>query len=149
MRVTVVFADCLLTIFDGWADVTDDLPSGSPATLARTDGVGVLQFSTARYSGGKRPTIESADLNGMLCEFAAKRGLGAVQEVRTHQNACFFVSADFENASELIRAWYVSDGTNIALITYTTEAGESARASGELDDADQIVRSLRFPESSE
>ena len=62
------FADLSLKLSEGWYDITHDLPDGSPCTLAKDDGVGALQFSVARYSGGPRPSYLPANLRGGQAE---------------------------------------------------------------------------------
>ncbi|HSO31026.1 MAG TPA: hypothetical protein VLT33_00880, partial [Labilithrix sp.] len=60
------FAGLTMVIPDGWSDVTDDLPAGTPCTLARPDGIGALQFSRAHYRGGVVPEITVEDLESLL-----------------------------------------------------------------------------------
>jgi hypothetical protein len=144
MIATVCFANCVLRLPDGWVDVTDELPPGSPPSLAKTHGHGVLQFSVATYSAGKKPGVSSKDLETMLHEFAQDKGLGAPQDMSIQHNGVASVSADFQGQNELIRAWYVSDGVDVALVTYTTQTVDDVKETGELDEANSIVDSIKF-----
>lgn len=47
---------------DKWVDVTDDLPPGTAAILARPTGVGAAKFSISRYQGGEDPAATIEDL---------------------------------------------------------------------------------------
>lgn len=77
------FADVLIELPAGWADVGDDMPEGAPPTLARVDGVGALQFSVARYQSGANPNIHEDDLDELLREFARKQSLGFPRTLST------------------------------------------------------------------
>ena len=51
---------------ESWIDVTDDLPDGSPITLAKPDGIGALQFTFAKYQAGALPEVGVDDLHKLL-----------------------------------------------------------------------------------
>jgi hypothetical protein len=127
---------------DGWEDVTDTLEfEAPPITLARNDGVGALQFSIAVYSHGERPDPAPEDLLGMLEEFGQARGLGKPDAVLIRSSPLRTAAGSFLSNDDFVRAWYVSDGLNFALITYTCDAGSEIE---ELAECEQIVRSLAF-----
>src|SRR5687767_1347801 len=105
------FAGVILHLPAGWVDITDDLPKGTPATLARIDGVGALQFSTGTYMSGLKPSISMHDLRDMLAEFRASRKLqGASNETEWASDSGFGISAEFSNTEDWIKTWYTSDG---------------------------------------
>jgi len=54
------------------------------------------------------------------------------------------VSGDFPGKDEFIRAWYLSDGSNIALVTYTAVRADAVTRGLEAAEADAMVRSIRF-----
>ena len=88
----------------GWLDITEDVGPGNLASLAQAEGVGALQFSVARYSGGPLPQIGLSDLEGMLRSFGSARDLGAPADVRCEEGALLVVKGDFNSPSEVIRA---------------------------------------------
>jgi len=63
------FADVRISLLEGWVDVTDDLPEGTPPTLAKPEGVGALQFSVAKYRAGAKPNVSEDDLEALLVKF--------------------------------------------------------------------------------
>lgn len=128
----------------GWEDITADLPDGSPLTLAKADGLGALQFSTARYSSGTDPDLDRAALAELLGGFGAAHGLGSAINVGSGGAECFFVFGDFHREGELIRAWYVSNGSDVVLATYVVQAQVDARVLAELSEAQAIVESVRL-----
>lgn len=143
MREHTEFGGVRLVIARDWCDITDDLEPGSPPTLARNDGVGVLQFSSATYKGGAAPTIGARELTEMLQEFACAQGFDPPKVVRAESGSMLTVSGDFVSKTEMIRAWYVTDAKNIAFITYVSQEPESARTREELRMADDMVRSIQ------
>lgn len=133
-----------LRLPEGWADVTHDLPDGSPFTLAKPDGVGALQFTVATYRAGRKPDVSRDLLGEMLVEFGISRNLAtATSQVEWTAGPCFGVSADFYSDDDWIRTWYVSDGRNVALVTYIALATEAVIAP-EVQEADSIVRSIHW-----
>lgn len=140
----VSFAGLTVRLPLGWVDVTDDLPDGSPYTLARGDGVGALQFSTARYRADARPEIRAEDLRDLLEEFAEARSLGEPNVSLSTSNTVQIAVSDFSVQGDFIRAWYVSNGSDIVLVTYVADSGEGAALANELSEAASIVASIEF-----
>jgi hypothetical protein len=143
----VVFAGVYIDLPPGWFDISDTLPSGSPFTLARSeqsDNGGALQFSVRKYKSGERPGFTSADLVALLTDFARDRDLGEPQD-QTQETSAFttVVYADFRDEAVFHRAWYVTNGMDIAFVTYTRLAEHEGNGE-ELAQANGIVRSLRF-----
>ncbi len=142
-RELVDFAGLRIALREGWCDITDDLPEGTPPTLAKTDdGIGALQFSTARYRAGDRPTIGQDVLTDLLEEFADSRGLGQPSNLAARVEKPIWVAGDFPSATEFIRVWYLSNGNDVVLITYVTEHPQSPRLAAELSDAHTMVCSI-------
>ncbi|MBX3191225.1 MAG: hypothetical protein KF819_29780 [Labilithrix sp.] len=127
---------------DDWFDITDELPEGTPVTLARRDGVGALQFSFARYRAGARPNVVREDLEELMTEFAAVRHLGPVSSRLLKLDHCIAISADFCPDGDIVRLWYATNGNDVVFATYT--AGEGPRVLEELERAESIMGSLRF-----
>jgi hypothetical protein len=144
------FADVGMTLVDGWLDITDDLPPGTPPTLAKADGVGALQFSTARYRSGSLPVFQFSTLQEMLAELRTSRGLGKPDHTgsRTVSDNRVLM-ADFSPAGETLRIWYVTNGRDLVFATYTGQERD-ARVTRELEEATAIVESIDFnPETAE
>ena len=126
----------------GWFDTTtDDLPF----TLSKTDGVGALQFSIATYKEGSPPAIDVAALESMVVEFAKTNSLGPLRDQVQTQETLSLAAASFTADEHTYgRVWYVSDGWNLAKITYVCE---QLPPQPELQEAEQIVGSLQFSPS--
>lgn len=139
----VRFGGVTICLPDGWADITDDLPAGTPFTLAKGDGLGALQFSTALYQGGAFPAASLADLRALLREFAERHSLGTPTGLRERQGPPASVSAAFSANGDHVRVWYVSDGGHFSLVPYVV-ANDGQRFEPEAAEADAIVDSLQF-----
>jgi hypothetical protein len=140
----ITFAGVKLHLPPGWADITGDLLEGTPATLARIDGVGALQLSIGTYKSGVKPKISVDDLRDMLTEFRTSRQLRDLNNwTEWASDYGFGVSAEFSNSEDWIKTWYVSDGQNVALVTYIASMGEAA-ISSEVAEADSIVRFVHW-----
>jgi hypothetical protein len=142
MNMRVGFAGVAITLPEGWYDVTDS--SDGPSTLARTEGVGALQFSVAKYKSGVGPAVDVAGLRRLLFDFGESRRLGTPTNVIEGAGRSLFVVGDFNSASELVRVWYVSNGHDVALVTYVAEQPSDKRVFDETRSAQEIVESLEF-----
>jgi hypothetical protein len=133
---------CILTD-DQWEDITASLRERNvPFTLAKAErGVGVLQFSPALHKGGPLPQPSLGDLSAMLAEFGERHGMGVPFEGESFYGEVFGAGASFRYGDDAIRVWYLSDGTNIMLVTYTCSW---CNRSDELRESERIVRSVRF-----
>lgn len=130
----------------GWTDVSDELPPGSPPTLARADGIGVIQFSVAKFVSGAAPAMHEADLRSLLSDFATVHELGSPRRVEAGLNASGnrFVHADFTLPEEELSVWYVTNGKETTLLTYITQMPNDARSASERADASRLVASIDF-----
>jgi hypothetical protein len=143
MEEVVLESGVALELPDGWFDITHEVDADDPPfTLAKNDGVGALQFSFGLYSGGERPNATISQLQEMLSEFLA--GRGRLSEVSQSVGSILVAAASASAESEMLRAWYVSDGSSFAKVTYLCDARFLKPA--ELSEAEAIVLSLRFPE---
>jgi hypothetical protein len=139
-----VFAGLTLDRADGWVDVTDDSGEEAPPTLAFGDaGVGALQFSIAEYESGAEPLVSASDLREMLEAFGTNNDLGDATNVRERREPPL-VSGDFPSDDTFLRAWYLSDGRNVAFVTYVCNVPADAALADELASADTLVRSIHF-----
>lgn len=125
-----------------WSDITGDLGEyENPITLAKADGAGALQFSFAMFKRGVSPHPRVEDLRAMVLEFGEAHELGEPFDERLLERNPMIAALSFHSAGDFIRAWYVADGLNFALATYTCQAGFE---SSELRDCELIVESIRF-----
>ena len=138
------FGSLIADLPDGWIDCTEDVPApDAPFTLAKEDGVGALQFTTARYLSGKVPHAMRTDLGEWLEERAILDGWGDPIRFETGTNSMMFASGEYRHGPDFMKAWYLSDGRNFAFATYVCEWGERDRELGEVN---AIVGTLRFSE---
>jgi hypothetical protein len=123
----------------GWRIAT--LKDG-PFTVVSAHDIGALQFSFARYMSGAKPGADHTTLESMLQEFADSHGLERCGEVAIATNGgSISVCADYRVEDDFVRAWYLTDGTSFALVTYLCSWGASRM---EVRDACIIVESLRL-----
>lgn len=142
------FAGIVLDFPPEWRDVTDDLPVGTPPTLARGDhAMGVLQFTIARYTGGKPPEYDSRVLISLARQFESAHALIPAGTIGGFVNPTFVtfgVFADYSQEGSSRRVWFVSDGEHLAFVTFTGVPGTSCEWARELWEADEMVRSIAF-----
>ncbi len=126
----------------GWCDITEELPGNPPPTVAKSRGVGALQFSQAELENGEPMTLTADDLLEMvkgiarsadsvisfdeLCETSGTLRVGAVS-----------LALD----GNFVRLWGVCDGRGVVIATYTCDWAE--RKPGELVECDRLVESIR------
>jgi hypothetical protein len=145
IRSHVKFAGLNIIPAEGWCDITDNLPSNTPFSLAKPQGgIGVLQISVATYKAGPRPRIDVKQLEDMLKEFLSANHLKSVDDVQFHYGQISYVSADVINEHEFVRVWYVTDGSCVALITYLTSESDDFLLKHELLDASSMIQSIYF-----
>lgn len=126
----------------GWSNITDTVEADDPPiTLALPEGVGALQFSVALYQAGPVPDLTPEMLLGMLEEFGDKRGIGEPSAVVKDPGPPMFAAGSFLWGGDFLRVWQVSDGRNIAFVTYTCTAEHQG---SELPACERIVRSIVF-----
>lgn len=142
-RFRVEGASVAVNLLDDWRDITDDLDAGAPPTLALEDGVGAIQFSTALYKGGEPPAATPADIEQLFAEFCERNDL-VIEASSWSGRITFGTGGVSANDAELIGAWQVSDGQNIALVTYTCLQPDDPAALHELRKAEAIAKSVEF-----
>jgi hypothetical protein len=147
----VQFAGILLELEGDWRDITDTLPAGAPPTLALEKGIGALQFSVAKYSEGKPPHIQISHLERFLYYFEDAQGFERnCKATQFDGKDTFGISCEYDLPSSFIRVWYVSDGMNLAFLTYTSTNDQSEVFQSELRQATVIAESVQFhPRNSE
>lgn len=126
-----------------WADITGELEQPMPFTLRDTArDLGALQFSVATYKSGPVPDPSPAALLQMARELAMAAQLTALDDARAVQEGGLRIGAlGCCDGSNYIHIWYVSDGRNIAKITYTCGSGEQSM---QMAECEAIIRTLRF-----
>lgn len=128
----------------GWADITDDLPEGSPPTLAKASGASAVQFSIAKYHSGKNPKVSLDDLRSFMTEFCQNNSIDVeyISIRESHDIMC--VGALSETAGELLSAWYLSNGKDVVFTTYVGLDDDADLLDKELDEARAIISSMSF-----
>ena len=124
----------------GWVDTTD---ANAPFTLSKQpDGVGALQLSIALYRSGVQPKVNTSVLLEWLQELAKSSSQEPAASVVQEDGDLRLASGSFFLDSQTFaRAWYVSDGANVAKVTYVCAKQD---VGSELVEAERIVRSIRF-----
>jgi hypothetical protein len=78
----------------------------------------------------------------MVRQFGQDRNLGAsFDEAGFASDSLRGAAASFHAGEDFIRAWYISDGHNLALVTYVCEWGSQTH---ELPACEEIIRSIQF-----
>jgi hypothetical protein len=137
------FGGLTVTAPPPWKDVTHEMGAPAPPfTLADTSvDVGVLQFSVARYVGGQIPDPSAADLLAMAEELGAAHRLGEPFGHRVQGGKMRRATVSYHDGDDFIRVWYVSDGRDIAKVTYVAPW---ERRDQQTADCDAIVASIGF-----
>jgi hypothetical protein len=138
------FAGVKLRLLEGWVDISADLPLGSPATLARETGVGALQFSVAKYESGAKPAIGEKELKRFFFNFCQEHSFERIEPSAKWSGTSLCVYGIRRTSGEVVAIWYLSNGTDIALITYTCLQQEDAVVTKELAEAQVMVESVEF-----
>ena len=129
------FGDVSLAVPSGWCATTE---AGQPPTLSLPDGVGALQLSVGIYVSGALPDFSPEALRNLLLD--ERRELGPPSDL-VLESSPRLAAATFHLGNDDARIWYVSDGVNVAMVTYLSEAPLNR---AELADAEAMVRSLTF-----
>jgi hypothetical protein len=145
MSLRVKFASVFLRLEGDWRDITDTLPAGTPPTLALEDGLGALQFTVGRYQSGKILDIGLKALERLLYHFEDAQDLERENEAHAFRTEfCLGISCEYNRPTGFIRVWYMTDGKNIAFVTYTSEDDWSEAFAIELEQVSSIAESLEF-----
>ncbi|UYV16147.1 hypothetical protein [Porphyrobacter sp. ULC335] len=126
-----------------WTDITDDLIEGAPPTLARPFGRGVIQFSTATYRGGANPEVTVDSLRMLLGDFFARKSLNCRHFEETNTRV-MSVGCVGSAAGEVLAAWYLSNGQDVALVTYTSMEPTEPDVATELEQTRGLIASIEF-----
>ena len=126
----------------GWLDVTNLVDAEAPPfTLAKSDGVGVLQVSVASHYAGKVPGVAVGDLRNLLADFALSRELGGGADLVIREHPLLMCAQSYHAGTQFTRVWYCSNGRDVALLTYVCERGVQQ---AELPDCEGMVANLEF-----
>jgi hypothetical protein len=127
----------------GWADITDDLPEGSPPTLARSSGLGVIQFSIARHRGGINPAITVDGLRRLIADFSSSHALN-IGELDETLASIIIVGCVGIATDETVAAWYLTNGHDVILVTYTSSSPDARGTAEELSQARGSVATIEL-----
>jgi hypothetical protein len=142
MEPEYVVGNLRIAAAPGWLDVTGEIEASTPPfTLAKSDGVGALQFSVAEYDRGRLPDIRVDDLKKLLTDFALSRELGSSFDFAIRETPLLTCAQSYGCESQFLRVWYCSDGRNVVLATYVCAKGMQET---ELGDCEKMIESLAF-----
>lgn len=142
----IPFPQFTVSVPDHWFDVTAELEGESPPlTIAPDEGLGALQFSVAPFPVSDSPAAVLEKLRGLLKEFAKGHQLGQAQNLVASETPRPQLAASFHWQDDLLRVYYLADQGQLAFLTYTCE--RNAAYANELQEAEEIIRSLRFRKS--
>jgi hypothetical protein len=139
------FAGLKLRIPEGWCDISADLPPGSPPTLARGTGVGALQFSVAKWHGGVNPVVAEGDLREMFLRFCQAHSFHDMEPSIPEGCGVPCIGGVSATPQEVVAVWFLSNGTDVALVTYTRPHANDPATAEELRQATDMVGSITFP----
>jgi hypothetical protein len=141
--VRVQLSNFSFDVPDDWCDITPEDDESYPFTIAREGGVGAIQFSFALWVGGKKPAIGAEKLHEMFARFCETQALPI--ECRSFNSAAgSAIGGSCITPEALSGAWYVSDGVNVALITFTSMDAADPESMSELVVAEGVVSSATF-----
>lgn len=141
--MVVVFYGLKFDLPHGWVDITDDLPEGSPPTLAHPNGVGVVQFSVARHRDGENPNVKRADLRRLLDEYSSSRQM-RFDQVLNGTGSTLSVQGTSRSNDEVTLVRMLSNGRDVALVTYFCASVHFVGAQEELRVVDRLMDSIVF-----
>lgn len=138
----VDFAGLSLVLPSGWLDISNDLPPNTPPTLARKDGVGALQFSVGHFDSGAHPYITENELRQLFEEFCISNSIRIAPSMETIEGRS---KVGGLNRADCIGVWYISNGRDVALVTFVVDETEKIRLhDSEISDVNEIVDSIRL-----
>jgi len=111
---------------DEWYETTDQVEVPEPPfTLTRNEGCGALQFTIGMYRSGRVPNPSPATLLEMARECGAAEKLSkASNEVAESTGHLNIGAVSYDWDRDFVRVWYISDGMNFVMATYTCGRGE-------------------------
>jgi hypothetical protein len=126
----------------GWRDITGELPGDPPPTLAKTRGVGAIQFSQAEFEGGPPETLDEDDLLEMVRGIAKSADqFIAFDEHAIVSGRLRIGAVSMALEGNFVRLWGVSDGSGIVLATYTCSWKDRHV---EVDECSRLLKSIRL-----
>ena len=129
---------------DGWQDVTESLPEGSPPTISKASGASAVQFSIAKYRAGKKPNINPDDLRSFMIDFCKNNSIDLLNIFAKTHNGIMVSGISSESSDEIINAWYLSNGRDVVFVTYVGISKNASILTEELGEAKEIVSSISF-----
>src|SRR5262245_48083273 len=99
-----------------WCETTEP---GQVETLSRPNGTGAFQFSLALYESGKLPEFSADSLRRLLLD--PRKHLGTPRDLVVESDPLLAAATWSDDETDLeVRYWYVSDGLNLGMVTYTS-----------------------------
>lgn len=137
------FSSFSFDIPDDWGDITPDDDPMHPFTIALDEGVGVIQFSLAEWKSGEFPTIADGQLRSMFEKYCEAQQL-VTEASAFRKGRILGVGGRGSLEGDLVGAWYISDGANVALVTYLGGQPGTALTEAEFKVAERMVESADF-----
>ncbi|MEZ4373464.1 MAG: hypothetical protein R3B07_21770 [Polyangiaceae bacterium] len=137
------FATLKLKLPATWRDGTQD-GEDLPPTLVREQGVGSLQFSVARYASGEAPNMTLADLRELLSARIARHGLQSKALTEHSRATRMSVRGRCWDSDVACSLWMLSNGSDIAFVSYVFIREDGEPSAEELSEAEAIVNSIEF-----
>ncbi len=126
-----------------WCDITPENDPSYPFTMALDGGIGVIQVSLAEWTGGPRPAIDGSGLAEMFAKYCVTQGI-ELQAEQFVGASPLGVGGRHASSDELFAAWYLSDGQNVALVTYVSQFPNEPASEDELSVASRLISSASF-----
>jgi hypothetical protein len=139
----VEFHGLRLDLPQGWTDITDDLPEGSPPSLARPMGVGAIQFSFARFQSGEEPTVTVSTLQQFVEEFFQRNGI-TLDRIVAHSGRIISAEGVSSKNGEHAVVRYFSNGRDIVQATYLCHEVDNPEMKEDLNGVEAIMDSVEF-----
>jgi hypothetical protein len=95
------------------------------------------------YRSGPTPEFGRRDLVELLDDFSLSQGLIDPFDHSSYEGKLIIEGRSFRSDGDFVRAWYVSDGRNIMLVTYVCAWEDREQEAFERETS---VRSIRFLE---
>lgn len=130
-----------------WCDITPEDDPAHPFTMALDGGVGVIQISLAEWNGGVRPDITENRLRSMFAEYCRAHDLSIDGSAFSSKDVIGIGGSQLA-VDEQFGAWYVSNGVNVALVTYVSQHPSEPGTRAEFEVAEHVVESACFRDNS-
>ena len=124
-----------------WENITQVLKKDAPFSITKANGAGAIQVSFAKHAAGEAPDVTVDDLDDFLLDFEVNRGFYQKSDEVIADGKIKSVGASFKFKDDFVRAWYLSNGQDVALVTYLCAWDDQEE---EIDEVNKIVGEISF-----